>query len=211
MKPIIGVDVDGVLANFNAGYRQRLIEVTGRNLIPIEDCRGAAPGEEPPCWDYAPHYGYTRDEDKRTWASITNDPRFWLNLAPLPEGEPFLQALQHAVLLRNGEVEVYFITSRPGVLVKMQTELWLRRAGWSLPRTVLIARGDKSGIAKGLGLTHFLDDRPENCIGVDVNTDAAVYMPSCRYNEAPLPGGVQVKRISSLFEFIKDVFCEQPV
>jgi hypothetical protein len=178
---IIGVDIDGVLANFNKAYRQRLISVTGRDLIPEVDCRGEAPGEEPPCWDYAPVYGYTKDEDRATWNSIKNDREFWVNLSPLPGA---FQALQRFVRLQDAGHEVYYITSRPGVEVQTQSLLWLlKQQGLGLP-TVMIARGEKGLLAAGLQLTHFLDDRPENCFSVQIaSPNTGNYLLACRYNE----------------------------
>jgi hypothetical protein len=198
---IIGVDIDGVLANFNAGYRRKLIEVTGRDLIPEEVCRGSRPGEEPPCWNYAPHYGYTREEDHATWESIKSDYQFWQSLQPLPGGTAMLRTLKAAEFERDAEI--YFITSRPGRTAKEQTEWWLQTRGFS-HATVMIARGEKGFFANGLGLTHFVDDKPENCESVKIARPGAHnYLLSCRYNESAhdrlKAQGIHV--INSLSEF----------
>jgi hypothetical protein len=179
---IIGVDIDGVLANFNKGYRQKLIEVTGRDLIPEEVCRGSRPGEEPPCWNYAPHFGYTREEDRATWEAIAGDRGFWQGLDVLPGASALLISLKQTEL--DQDAEIYFITSRPGNTAKEQTEWWLMQHGFR-GATVMIARGEKGFFAHGLGLTHFLDDKPENCESVKIARPGTHnYLLSCRYNES---------------------------
>lgn len=186
MKQIIGIDIDGVLANFNAAYRHALFATTGRDLIPEEVCRGSKPGEEPPVWNYAPYYGYTREEDRETWKNITESSSFWMDLKPLPQADDFLERLDCRVELDPiGErPEVYFITTRPGYDVKGQSTRWLSARFVDFP-TVLITRGNKGQLAKGLGLTHFIDDKPENCTDVKHYVpECHVFLLSCRYNEA---------------------------
>ena len=183
-QQIIGIDIDGVLANFNKAYREILIKTTGRDLIPEEACRSGKPGEEPPVWDYAAHYGYTRDEDRATWKAIRESHTFWRNLNALPGTRGFLWDLDIDTELANNPPEVYFITTRPGYSVKSQSVEWLSEYGVDFP-TVLITRGNKGQLAAGLGLTHFLDDKPENCMDVKAaRPECAVYLLSCRYNEA---------------------------
>jgi len=189
-QQIIGIDIDGVLANFNKAYRAKLIEVTGRDLIPEEVCRSGKLGEEPPVWNYAPHYGYTKDEDRATWKAIRESGTFWESLAQLPDADDFLWDLDVRAETDppSERPEVYFITTRPGTDVKGQTVRWLSESGIVNFPTVLITRGDKGQLAAGLGLTHFLDDKPENCIDVTLaRPECAVFLLSCKYNEADQP------------------------
>lgn len=177
---IIGVDVDGVLADFNRGLREMLIRTTGRKLIPE--------GEEPSCWNYATEqYGYTKEEDRATWRAIIEDRAFWGHLDCCSDAPWILAALGTA---RQAGAEVYFITARPGATAKVQTETWLERVmGFPAP-TVLIARGDKGFIAHGLGLTHFIDDRPDNNFSVRVTRkpgECRIFMPLRAYNTWAVP------------------------
>ena len=169
----LGLDLDGVLANFNEGFRRRLISANGRDM-------NIQPNPTGPYWDWPQYYGYTNDEVKATWDSIRTDPDFWQYLEAMPGASAFLNWLWRIVAdtnWNNGRfteehnVEVYFLTSRNhGPMVKRQTELWLLRNGWEGPATVLITRGSKGPIAKSLGLTHVLDDRPENLLSVMEHT-----------------------------------------
>jgi 5'(3')-deoxyribonucleotidase len=198
----IGCDMDGVLADFNNAYRQRLIDITGRTLIPE--------GFQPPTWYYATdHYGYTKAEDDATWKSITSDPHFWVDLNAYPKAKDFLREL-------NGhkDADLYFITTRPGLNVKRQSEWWLHP--YVTHPTVLIAKNAESKglIAAGLQLTHFIDDRPENCLAVKVHSPSTeVFLLDYPYNEwwdedddAFIPG---ILRIDSLDYFAEVIRAER--
>jgi hypothetical protein len=170
---IVGVDIDGVLADFNTAYRQRLIDVTGRTLIPP-----FVGGYEPGVWNYATdEYGYTKEEDSAVWKDIIGDDTFWLRLNPYAEADRFIRSLF--------DCEVYFITTRPGKAVKSQSEQWIIDAAPGYTPTVLIAKNAaaKGQLASGLGLTHFIDDRPENCLAVKrAIPSCAVYLLDHKYN-----------------------------
>lgn len=169
---ILGIDIDGVLADFNAGYRKKFINYTGLDLF-----RGEV---DPPCWNYEASYGYTPEQTKAVWSLIRDDDYFWRGLSPYAETRTFLRTLDNLP-----EGEVYFITSRVGIDVKGQTERWLQDHGFTfnIP-TVLIARGEKGPLAKSLGITHFIDDRPENCHSVELHSpETQVRLLRRRYNE----------------------------
>lgn len=164
----LGIDLDGVVSDFNAAYREAFVALTGEDKFNGE--------VEPPCWEYATHYGYTIEQDRAVWHYITHDGDFWRRLAPYPGADDFLWWLDTVA------DEVYFITTRPGLRVKEQSEEWLMAHGCDRP-TVLIARGEKGMLATGLQLTHFLDDRPENCLSVaEQSGDTRVYLLEQRYN-----------------------------
>jgi 5'(3')-deoxyribonucleotidase len=200
---VIGVDIDGVLANFNKAYRERLIQVTGRDLIPAVDCSGDTIGSTPPCWSYpVDHYGYTKDEDRAVWKSITEDRHFWRKIEPFARTRGFLEELyfQHD--------EVYFITTRPGVDVQLQSIDWLMENGYPDEPQVLIARGEKGFLAHGLGLTHFLDDKPENCFSVrQTCPNARIYMNRTRYNihAEQVAADRRIVMIDSINQFVEDL------
>ncbi len=176
----LGIDIDGVLADFNQAYRRKLIQASGRDLIPE--------GEEPPVWNYAPHYGYTVQEDEKAWQLIKEDKTFWQYLQPLPGAPTFIEwlwRLQQDNWSFGHSHEVYFLTNRPGIHAKRQSENWLATHGMgAVPPTVLITRGSKGQLAKSLGLTHLIDDRVENVYDVICAAPACkTYMRRARYNE----------------------------
>jgi hypothetical protein len=187
------------LAAWNRAFRKRLIETSGRDLIPEQF--------EPSVWRWpTKEYGYTNKEECAAWASVHADVNFWLNIKPFNETFEFLDRLSTDAQLDD---EVYFITSRPGKEAKLQTERWIEANGFYDP-TVLIARGNKGDIAAGLGLTHFLDDKPANCDDVvDHSPATRVFLMHRKYNESyhgmARKRGIEV--VSSLEEFRAAVFA----
>lgn len=147
----IGIDIDGVLADFNQSFIERCIAVTGRNLFP--------PDYIPTCWDYPQSLGYTKEETDAVWADIVVDPTFWESLIPYDEARMFLLQLPEMVKKHD----VYFITSRPGIQAKLQTENWLhyQSADFFWQPTVLIC-SNKGAAAIALNLDVYIDDRDVN-------------------------------------------------
>jgi 5'(3')-deoxyribonucleotidase len=168
-KLILGIDIDGVLADFNNGFAERLRSITGRDLLP-EDVTS------PPTWNWPQHYGYTDPEVAATWEHCWKDDEFWRDLSALGRVDEFFDD----IIYGN---DIYFITARIGVDVKRQTEDWLEMYGFQSP-TVLIAY-DKGPLAKALKLTHFIDDRDKNCEEVaDLSPQTQVFLLDRDYNRA---------------------------
>jgi hypothetical protein len=151
----VGFDVDGVLADFNSAFINRIIDVTGEDRFPPRPF-------DIPTWYYPEHYGYSKEatdfQTGTVWASVKNDPLFWEFLFGYSWTQETLDHLSFQV--RNNGWEVYFITDRPGVRTKQQTENWLKRYSFSNP-TVLIS-GQKALAAKALKLDVYIDDKMEN-------------------------------------------------
>lgn len=155
----IGVDVDGVLADFNTSFIERVIKVTridrfGKGFIPTT-------------WNYPESVGYSPEDVAAVWEDIERDPYFWRNLPAYAHTAQVLTYLSH---LQHIGHDVYFITARPGVVAKKQTEEWLqykcRMQYLAAPSpTVLISR-DKGGCADVLKLDIYVDDRVENVFDV---------------------------------------------
>lgn len=191
MKPglRLGIDIDGCLADFNAGYRKLFVEITGRDLF-----RGET---DPPCWHYHSAYGYNDADMVAVWKAIGESQNFWETLKPYEGAEEFLRWLSW----RAKDAEIYFITTRNGKDVKAQTEAWLNKHGF--PRaTVLIARGSKGALAAGLQLTHMLDDRPENLF--DMPKGVGRYLKLARYNAWAKTGDNFIP-ITNLDQFIQAI------
>jgi hypothetical protein len=156
----LGIDIDGVLANFNLSFRELVHEHTDVRLPEISDTY-------PDAWDYHERAGVKWKDDDKLWDVIKNSPTFWKDVPAYPDASRFLEWLAWL----PSEVDVYFVTSRPGLTAKAQTEVWLERNGWGYDchPTVLIS-SEKGAVANALELTHFIDDRNENCL--DIYMDA---------------------------------------
>lgn len=159
----IGIDIDGVLADFNSAFIPLIIDVTGKDLFPPRPF-------DIPTWHYPQHFGYTDAEmdfkKGPVWSAIRNNPEFWYTLPAYDGAQEFLRKLD------IGYHDIYFITSRTGVNVKMQTEAWLEYNNFGLHTpnfgfpTVLIS-DYKGAAAKALNLDLYIDDRTSNALDVN--------------------------------------------
>jgi hypothetical protein len=70
--------------------------------------------------------------------------------------------------------EVIFLTTRPlvaGETVQLQSQRWLKAHGFLLP-SVFVVQRSRGRIADALHLDAVVDDRPENCLDVAVESKA---------------------------------------
>lgn len=179
---IIGIDVDGVLADFNEEFVKRVVAVTG------EDRWGNDPENRddfPPTWDYPEAYGYSENQLKKVWRDIKSDDLFWATLPPYSDTVDAVKALDG---LRVAGHDIYFVTSRPGVRAKWQTETWLMAHGMAVP-TVIIS-GDKGQATRFLNLDIYIDDRLLNVNDVmrvvrEDGRRTRVYLASRPWNDRP--------------------------
>lgn len=186
---VIGVDVDGIVANFESGYAPLLTKVSG-----IEFPRVNQPGW-PDTWFWDAAAGVTKEQEAKVWKEmIIPSDDFWFNLPAHIGAAGFLASLNH---MQYTEHDVYFITNRPGLTAKGQTEEWLVKFGVTDP-TVLIS-GKKGLCCKALDVTHYIDDKTENCEDVSFTSPSTqCFMLAKAYNR---PANY-VTRISTLQEFI---------
>jgi hypothetical protein len=108
----------------------------------------------------------------------------------LPEIELGAVARFSAAAAR-GRWDVIFLTQRPstaGDTVQLQSQRWLRAHGFELP-SVCVVSGSRGRVAASLSLDAVIDDRPDNCLDVSVDSGA---MPLLVWRHAPdhLPPGV---------------------
>jgi hypothetical protein len=150
---VVGIDVDGVLADFDTAFYWLLNSLKPGLSPPGVWSKGQF---HPDTWDWAEET-YPPEIVEQAWQMV-KDPaeRFWLQLHPTPHAEDLIPALWNH--------EAYAITSRPGKTAYPQTREWLDTYGFD--GALIIARGPKGPIAASVGLTHFLDDKPENCQSV---------------------------------------------
>lgn len=166
----VGLDVDGVLADFIAAYRQAWVTAAGVDLFPSD-------ADRPPVWDFPEHYGYDPALSGPIWAAITTSPTFWRTLAPLAGAPRFLGRMQEWA--RHG---LYFITDRKGPEVEEQTRAWLTEACGCAEGMVVIAR-DKGAACARLEIAHYIDDRADNIASVCAQSpETRVYLFDMPYN-----------------------------
>ena len=181
---LLGLDVDGVVADFLGPFLRFVEKKTG--------CGPIAP-ETVVDLSYKGHPVITDAVLEQCLAALADEPDFFDRLVPLL-APPEWRALDE--LSRAGRL--VFITHRAdtslsqslgvpaaagceGPNVRQITADWLARHGISNP-IVHCTADYKSKIVGSLGVDIFVDDRHENCRDVAENTRAAVYMPDRQYN-----------------------------
>lgn len=165
----LALDVDGILANWNRGFRHLLD--AGRTKTWDDDWH-------PELWDWPTSLGYSVKDCVDASDCLKADPNYFAFLPAYPGTRSFLEWLWKRVAESNwsqgGSHEVYFLTDRTGLRAKDQTERWLSNHGFSGKHpTVLLTTRGKGRILADLQITHFLDDRPANILS------ALEYAPSC--------------------------------
>jgi hypothetical protein len=126
----------------------------------------------------------TGRQERRLWQHVQALENFWQTLDEL---EPGLVARLSA-LATERRWEVIFLTKRPetvGATAQVQTQRWLESKGFALP-SVYVVQGSRGSIAAALGLDIVVDDRPENCLDVVVDSKARAIL-IWRDDEATLP------------------------
>lgn len=144
----IGIDMDGVVANFTDTFTEVLTRQTGKKFPVLSR-------EWPTTWNWDKDLT-TPSERSAAWEYVKTT-HFWAQLAPL---EGTLHLMLELNALRNAGHHIYFITSRPGNNAKYYSEMWLQLHGAHNP-TVLMSF-EKGFIARGLSLDIFIDDKVEN-------------------------------------------------
>lgn len=182
----IGFDIDGVLANFIPAYQALVVKLAGEDRF--------QPGDDidPPCWNWPEFRGYSKEVVGEVWKTIMCRSDFWFNLQPIVPNVETLRMLLPTLSAHD----TYYITSRPGLAVKTQTEDWLcgvLRVDQP-PTTLIVGHRVKGIVCKALGLDVYIDDNLDNvidCLRDSPNT--RTYLLDRRYNQGDAAYELQVK------------------
>ena len=130
----------------------------------------------------------TQRQQRRLWRHVESIENFWEGLAPLEPG--VIERL--ARITSDRRWEIIFLTKRPetaGVTAQVQTQRWLESHGFRMP-SVYVVQGSRGRIAAALALDIVVDDRPENCLDVVVDSKARAILV-WREGENQLPAAAQ--------------------
>jgi hypothetical protein len=179
----IGCDLDGVLADMDGELVHQAAAlfgdaVTGRLQesppagSALADGDPEAPAAEPPP-ENSPQLAtlrLTSGQQRRLWRHVETVENFWQGLKEL---EPGVIA-RLASIAAERRWEIIFLTKRPasaGGTAQVQTQRWLESKGFRLP-SVFVVQGSRGLIAAALDLDVVIDDRPENCLDVVMDSKA---------------------------------------
>ena len=183
----IGFDLDGVLADMESELvRQseilfgepmtRRLQERAADAVAATAAAGtgaAAPGSPDAVPEFAPQVAklnMTSRQQRRLWRHVESIENFWEGLAELEPG--VIQRLASLAIDRRWEI--IFLTKRPetvGATAQLQSQRWLESRGFTRP-SVFVVQGSRGRIAASLGLDIVVDDRPENCLDVVVDSKA---------------------------------------
>jgi hypothetical protein len=148
---------------------------------------------------------------KDLWRSVRSRTNWW---ETLDEIEPGALARLYEIVVRR-RWEVLFITSRPeteGDNAQMQSYRWLAKCGFLTP-SVFVVHGSRGKIATALAIDVVVDDRPENCLDVAIDSAARPILV-WRGDEDKVPGSARqlgigsVKSIAEVLDILETLDSE---
>lgn len=179
----VGVDLDGVVANFRSAFETAASEAGV-----------ALPGEGA---DQAVIDPLSSRDIRKIWDYVKRTPNWWVRLAPY---EP-AQIVRLYETARRLRWEVVFVTRRPataGDPVQFQSQWWLEQQGFYYP-AVLTVPGSRGELANALRLDVLIDDQIHNCVDVvSASTAKAVLLlrdrPDASVEDHAVSRGIGVVR-----------------
>lgn len=134
----------------------------------------------------------TRRQQQQIWDAVRGTANFWETLAEIEPG--IVSRL--AAVAEERRWEVLFITQRPsadGDTTQRQTQRWLAAHGFAMPSVyVLSPTASRGKVAAALTLDVVVDDRPEHCLDVKLESQARAFLVA---REAAPPVATNAKRL----------------
>jgi hypothetical protein len=146
----VGIDIDGVLADFRTAFH-----AAARGLVDASLQVGDADEADSVLSESA---------IKRAWREVSDAHNWWTTLSAFEPAE----IARLYTLARRHKWEVFFLTKRPptrGDTVQIQTQSWLEQQGFYLPAVVTVP-GSRGELANALRLDFVVDDQELNCVEV---------------------------------------------
>ena len=142
----LGIDVDGVVADFRNAFRALAERELGISAGDVEA-------------------DLSKPDVDRLWRSVAATTNWWLDV-PVYEPDQIARLYSQS---RRSRWEIFFMTSRPpsaGDSVQLQTQVWLEKHGFLLPSVLTVPAGARGELARSLRLDLALDDRIVNCLEI---------------------------------------------
>ncbi|HEY0873311.1 MAG TPA: hypothetical protein VGD94_07545 [Vicinamibacterales bacterium] len=196
----LGFDLDGTVADLQGALAReaaRLFPGVDPGTLP----KSIAPQSGPVATDAdtaAPGFSMSSlspRQQRELWAAACARENFWETLDEIEPGS--LARLYQ--LVRERRWEVIFLTSRPetrGDTAQVQSHRWLSAHGFELP-SVYVVHGSRGKIAASLNLEVLVDDRPENCLDIAIDSSARAILV-WRSSEDAVPASARQLGIGSV-------------
>jgi hypothetical protein len=188
----VAFDLDGVLADLHAEFARvalRMFPELDPQIVTSPDVgssppeavepSGGAPAEPETAADTPPGppmstLALSRRQTDAVWRQLAATENFWEGLSEIEPGA--IARLWQLADARRWEV--LFITSRPvsaGRTIQRQSQRWIESRGFPLP-SLYVVHGSRGRIADALALDVVIDDRPENCLDVVLESKAGAVL-----------------------------------
>lgn len=188
----VAFDLDGTVADMYSTLHDEALKLFGEETLAKAAFKNPVPGalesgsKDPSTESDSPapkaedtasameELHLTARQQVQLWDHVKKIENFW---TMLPELEPGIIArIAKAAFERRWEV--IFFTTRPstaGELTQLQSQRWLEAHGFQYPSVYVVQRS-RGKIADALHLDAFVDDRPENCLDIAVESKAKVIL-----------------------------------
>jgi hypothetical protein len=179
----IAFDLDGVLADLHEPFVRTAVRlfpqleetaIGATDIGPSPEDEGASGSDPAIVPATPPDLALTRQQSDAIWRAVAATDNFWEELGEIEQGA----IARLAAVADERRWEVLFITSRPksaGRTVQRQSQRWLARMGFPLP-SVFVVHGSRGFVASALDLDVVVDDRPENCLDVVLESKAGAIL-----------------------------------
>ena len=199
----LGFDLDGTVADLHnalAAEARRLFPGIDPDAVPSSAAPGTTTGNETSSGDQPEEQqlsfgSLSSRQQSEIWNAVCDRENFW---ETLDEIEPGALARLYA-LVREHRWELIFLTSRPetrGDTAQAQSHRWLSKHGFLQP-SVFVVHGSRGKIASALALDVIVDDRPENCHDVAIDSSARAILV-WRGDAGNVPGSARQLGIGSV-------------
>jgi hypothetical protein len=189
----LGFDLDGTVADLQgalAREARRLFPGIDPGTLPRSisaeaDSAGAGGESAAPVFSMS---ALSQRQQRELWSAACAQVNFWETLDEIEPGS--LARLSR--LARDRRWEVIFLTSRPetrGDTAQIQSHRWLAARGFECP-SVFVVHGSRGKIASSLRLDVLVDDRPENCLDIAIDSSARAIL-LWRGGEDTVPGSAR--------------------
>jgi hypothetical protein len=200
----LGFDLDGTLADLQSALAREAMELFPE-IDPASLPRSTAPetGREDTPYEASDQVQVERvsisaptpRQQRDLWKTVCSRMNFW---ETLEEIEPGVLSRLYTVASQR-RWEVIFLTSRPqttGYSAQQQSHRWLVANGFHTP-SVFVVHGSRGRIAESLALDVLVDDRPENCLDVAMDSKTRAVLV-WRDDEGRVPGSARQLGIGSV-------------
>src|SRR3954462_7768940 len=198
----LAFDLDGTVADMHSALARearRLFPGIDPDAVPNSTPASGDPSAAP---DRPREGGWTLAIGQRSsrqrrelWKTVCDQENWWETLAEIEPGA--LARLYR--LVRDRRWELMFVTSRPetrGDTAQLQSYRWLAAQGYETP-SIFVVHGSRGKIASARALDVLVDDRPENCLDVAIDSTARAILV-WRGDEGKVPGSARQLGIGSV-------------